>query len=43
MEPTNPLRDIVFRTAYYAVLGLLVAQSVDSSRRTVDWVFKKLK
>lgn len=45
MEPTNftnPLKDIVIRTAYYAALGLLVAQSVDNSRRTVNWAFKKL-
>lgn len=45
MDPTNftnPLKDILIRTAYYATLGLLVAQSVENSRRTVNWVFKKM-
>lgn len=43
MDQPNPMKMIVKTTAYYAILGLLVAQSVDQSRRIVDWAFNKLK
>lgn len=39
MEQTNPMKDVIFKTAYYAAIGFLV----EISRRTVDGVFKKLK
>lgn len=43
MEQPNPMREIIKSTVYYAIFGLLVAHSVDSSRRVVDWAFNKLK
>jgi hypothetical protein len=39
MEQTNPMKDVIVKTAYYAAIGLLV----EISRRTVDSVFKNLK